>query len=361
MKKILIISKTFYPNTSPRANRTTQLAKELVRQGNDVTVLIPDLDIEYYKNYTVKTGVKFKTLGNQKYKKVLPNSLVQRIIVRFLRMFIEFPDVELVNMVSKSLLTEIDYDLLISIAVPHPIHWGVAKAIKKNKDLCKLWVADCGDPYMGCKTDTYNKFFYFKFIEKNWCKRCNFITIPERSSIKGYYPEFHDKIRIIPQGFDFNEIDLPSYSPNSIPTFAYAGALAMHFRNPYPLLEFLSSVESEFKFIIYNNSNMLDLYKNKLKHKLEVRKYVAREELLTVLSKMDFLVNFDNNTSVQTPSKLIDYSIVRRPVLSISNNLNSVAVTEFLQGDYHQKLILPNLKQYDISNVASQFLNITKA
>lgn len=358
MQRILIVSKSFYPNNSPRANRTTQLAKELVRQGNDVTVLIPDLDVEYYNQYTKQTGVKFKTLGNQRFKKVIPVTLLQRITVRLLRMLIEFPEVELVRMVEKSLSTETTYDMLISIAVPHPIHWGVAKAIKVNKNLCKRWVADCGDPYMGCKTDTYNKFFYFKFIEKNWCKSCDFITIPEKLSIKGYYPEFHDKIKIIPQGFDFGEVELPPYLPNNIPTFAYAGALALHYRNPYPLLEYLCSVESEFKFIVYNNSNILDPYKNRLKHKLEVRNYVAREELLPVLSKMDFLVNFDNNTAVQTPSKLIDYAIVNRPVLSIEANFKKNIVNDFLQGNYLNKLEIPDLAKYNIVNVAENFLKL---
>ena len=358
MKKILIISKTFYPNTSPRANRTTQLAKELVRQGNDVTVMLPNLDVDYYKRYSVQTGVKFKSVGNQRFSNVVPVSLIQRISVRLLRMLIEFPDVELMNLVAKSLKNENDYDLLISIAVPHPIHWGVAKAIKVNKDLCKCWVADCGDPYMGCKTDTYKKLFYFKYIEKQWCKRCTFITIPEKTSISGYYPEFHEKIRVIPQGFDFDEIKLTDYSPNKIPTFAYAGGLAMHYRNPYPLLEYLCGIDQEFKFIVYNNTNILDPFKSRLKHKLEVRKYVAREELLPVLAQMDFLVNFDNNTSVQTPSKLIDYAIVNRPILSISKELNTKAVDEFLSKDYSRKMILPDLHQYDIKNVGKQFLNL---
>ena len=360
MKKLLIISKTFYPNTSPRANRTTQLAKELVRQGNDVTVMLPNLDTEYYKQYSLETGVKFKSVGNQKFSDVKPISLVERLTVRLLRMLIEFPDVELMNMVAKSLINETDYDILISIAVPHPIHWGVAKAVKKNKNLCKLWVADCGDPYMGCKTDTYNKFFYFKYVEKIWCKRCDLITIPEESSISGYYPEFHNKIRVIPQGFDFDEIKFPSYSPNSIPTFAYAGALAMHYRNPYPLLEYLCGVNREFKFIVYNNSNILEPFKDRLKHKLEVRKYVPREELLPVLSQMDFLVNFDNNTSVQTPSKLIDYAIVNRPVLSIDANFDMTILDDFLQGNYLNKFEIQDLSKYNIVNVAESFLQLEK-
>lgn len=38
-KKILIISRTFYPENSPRSFRTTELAKELARQGNNLLIL----------------------------------------------------------------------------------------------------------------------------------------------------------------------------------------------------------------------------------------------------------------------------------------------------------------------------------
>src|SRR5690606_8098316 len=40
-KNILILSRTFYPENSPRSFRTTELAKELARQEHGVTVLLP--------------------------------------------------------------------------------------------------------------------------------------------------------------------------------------------------------------------------------------------------------------------------------------------------------------------------------
>jgi hypothetical protein len=358
MKKILIISQCFYPTNAPRANRTTQLACELVRQGHDVTVMIPDLDDEYYKSYTQLNGVKFKTLGNQKYKRFTGESFLTRMMARLLQLLFEFPDIQLVRMIKKTLKPEKNYDLLISIAVPHPNHWGVAKAIKNNNNLCEVWAADCGDPYMGCKTDTFNKLFHFKYVEKNWCKKCNYIVVPEESSRSGYYPEFQHKIKIIPQGFVLNEVDLKPYKKNKIPTFAYAGGLALHFRNPIPLLDYLCTLNFDFKFIIFTESEIIQPYLEKLKGKLELRKYIPREELLQILGQMDFLINFDNNTSVQTPSKLIDYALVNRPVLSIENKLNKTLIQEFLTGGYGNGMILPDIRKYDIKVVAKQFVDL---
>ena len=40
-KRILIVSRSFYPDNSPRAFRTTELSKEFARQGHHVTVITP--------------------------------------------------------------------------------------------------------------------------------------------------------------------------------------------------------------------------------------------------------------------------------------------------------------------------------
>jgi len=60
-------------------------------------------------------------------------------------------------------LSQTKYDLLISIAVPYPIHWGVAAvwAKDKSKNLAPNWIADCGDPYCFQENDTFKPPFYF--------------------------------------------------------------------------------------------------------------------------------------------------------------------------------------------------------
>jgi hypothetical protein len=357
--KILIISKVYYPDISPRANRTTQLAEEFAREGHEVTVLLPDLDENYYKQYSERTGIILQNMGRLRFKPIKGDSLLSRLLRRGCQQLIEYPDIELVYLIAKKLRNMKGYDLLISVAVPHPNHWGVAIARRKNKELAKVWVADCGDPYMGCKTDTFGKVFYFKYIEKNWCRRCDYIAVPDLLAREGYYPQFHSKIKVIPQGFKLDEISVPDYSKNRIPTFAYAGALAFHFRNPLPLLDFLSTLSLDFKFIVYNQSNIVEPYQSLLGSKLEIRRYIPRNELIPVLAEMDFLINFDNNTSVQVPSKLIDYSIVKRPVLNISKDIDREVIMQFLKGDYRNEMKLRDLDAFDIRNVAKSFLDCT--
>ena len=78
------------------------------------------------------------------------------------------------------------------------------------------------------------------------------------------------------------------------------------------------------------------------------------------MSKMDFVVNFENVGLTQTPSKLIDYAILQKPILSIkTGGFQPEVVTEFLRADYTHALTIENPDQYRIENVARRFLELT--
>ena len=86
---------------------------------------------------------------------------------------------------------------------------------------------------------------------------------------------------------------------------------------------------------------------------------VAREELLNELAAFDFVVNFDNGSVNQTPSKLIDYAIVEKPILNINaEHPDPELIEQFLSGDYSRRLVVPDLSAYDIRNVATKFLDL---
>lgn len=363
-KKILIVSRSFYPMNSPRSFRTTELAKEFARQGHEVTLYT----IKNMKEHTLfeqEYGVTIKNLGPLTYPTFSASggrikNLFSRAMNRGLNLIFEYPAIELMGKVKKALKKENGYDLLISIATPHTIHWGVAALRNKKPGLFKTWVADCGDPYMGNTLDSFNKLFYFKFFEKSFCKRADYITVPIEEAKSGYYEEFHDKIRVIPQGFNFDEvsIDGENYSPNAVPTFAYAGGLIPGGRDPGPFLEYLTGLDHEYKCIFYTrNLDMVQPYVERSGGRIEIRDYIPRSELLEIMSGMDFLVNVENNTDRMVPSKLIDYHLAGRPVLSVeSGKVNPDQVDQFLEGNYSQQLQIEDVDQYRIENVCNQFL-----
>jgi len=362
--KVVIISKLIYPANAPRPFRATELAKEFARQGHDVTLygLLGNYD---YTDFQSKTKIKVKTLGKTIFSKVNSDgnnrySLLNRVINKLLRPWLEFPDIELAKKTFKVLEQEENIDLLISVAVPYPIHWGVAwhKTTRKNKYNDTTWIADCGDPYMG---NPFNwKPFYFKYVEKWFCRQANYLTVPIEEAKRGYYPEFLDKIKVIPQGFDFNAVSITSnYVPNKVPTFIYAGTFYHKLRDPSPLLQFLCDLDMDFHFKIYTKAvEFVNPYKDKLGSKLTISPYIERTELIYEMSKADFLVNIQNKSSVQSPSKLIDYGLSKRPILNIVDETDISLIKNFIKGDYSKAYNIEDIDYYNIKNVVNKFIDL---
>jgi hypothetical protein len=191
-------------------------------------------------------------------------------------------------------------------------------------------------------------------------RKTDFVTIPVESARAAYYAEFHSKIKIIPQGFKIKPIEIPTSTPaNAVLTFAYAGGFIPNIRDPRPFLDYLSKLDFDFRFVVFTNSaELLEPYQEALGKKLQIKPYVPREELLSILATMDFLVNFDNNTGAAVPSKLIDYKVVNKPVLNIKKELNTIVIQEFLEKNYQNGLKIENIDQYRIENVCTQFLSL---
>jgi hypothetical protein len=368
-KRILIISGGMFPNNSPRAFRTTELVKELGHLGHDVTLIIPFKNYDY-SLFEKEHNVKIKFLR----KRILPavpsskdgkERIVNRAIRRLLLLLFEYPAIELMPLVRKALSKEKDYDLLISIAVPFPLHWGVAWSKTKKHPIASTWVADCGDPYMGNTMDSFQKFFYFKYLEKWFCRKADFISVPADDYIQYYYSEFKPKIIVIPQGFKFSDSKLYNGKiENPVPTFAFAGRFLPNIRDPRPFLDYLITLECDFRFVVFAPySELVEPYKVRLGSKLELRGFIPREDLMYELSTMDFLVNIEFEASVKSnsPSKFADYIIANRPVLSLNMaDLDTIKINEFLSGNYSNKLIIKDPDRFRIENVVNQFISLIK-
>jgi hypothetical protein len=363
--KVLIVSQAFYPEVSPRSFRATELAKEFSRQGHQVKVL------SYYRegqeDLLKDYKIAFKSLGVHKLKPIKLKGgkiefLWRRFWNRILGLFLEFPLIELVWMVKRSLKEERDYDMLISVAVPYPIHWGVATVRKHKGDIARVWLADCGDPYMGQENDSFKPPFYFGYVEKWFSRRADFITVPTNGAIKAYYPEFHNKIKVIPQGFRFEDIKvLPHHGDVKKIVFGYGGMFIPGRRDPSEFLYFLlQRAELNYEFHIYTATpQFVQDFANKSNGKIKVFEPVKRDRLLAEMSKMDFVVNFENVGSKQTPSKLIDYAIIDKPILSLkTGQLDPKLVEKFLIKNYDGSIRVESPERYRIENVVNLFIEL---
>lgn len=379
--KIIIASYYFYPEITPRAFRTFELAKEFAIQGHDVTLIVPKNNFDYTELsnefnlsiYTTQTGFLF----NKNAKLRAPDSRVGKLIKResilhhvlsnmFQYVYMGRETFEYSFYVMKKILgLHKDFDLLISVGLPISVHIGTGMAIMFKKCLCKVAVADYGDPFSSNAEFTIPTIH--KYIEKQILKRFNFIAVPIPEA-KNAFLEIKDetRIHIIPQGYDFTQFKTVHYSKNEIVSFAYAGVFYENTRNPLFFFEFLTTIKDPFNFIlytdttVYQNMKLIIPYLDRLKNKITIHSLVPQKQCIFELSKFDFLINFENNTKKQIPSKLIDYNLTKRPVYSFNKeSFNQKEFFKFLNGNYENDFMRDfNISNYDIKVVAKQFLSL---
>lgn len=358
--KILVVSGSFYPENSPRSFRTTELVKEFSRLGHEVVVYVPEYECDYSDFLKSYSNVKLHQMNcvNEK-RTFIISEKISYLWFRFKNLFFESPYLPYYFKLKKVLENECGYDLLVSVAVPHPIHWGIGRIYKKRK-IAETWAADCGDPFMLCASVSMGKMFYFKWFEKLWCRKCDYITIPTAKAVNGYYPEFREKIRVIPQAFNFDEIVLDEYVHNPVPTFAYFGRFVKGNTDPRPLLDYLLSTGKDFRFIVFSKQKELfSEYYDICGEKLILRDFLPRLEAIREMSKMDFLLYLPYKDDSQKPSKLIDYTLSGRPILTVyPYNIDTSTIDEFLNGNYSNQTHIDDIENYNIKNVAQQFINL---
>lgn len=145
--KILIVSGAFFPENTPRSFRATELVKEFCRQGHQVTVGIRYNPVKH-EAIRREFGFEIIDLGKAHFHHLRGKegswwSKVAGKLNRLAELLFEFPDVEYAYQVKNQLAGIDGFDLLISIAVPHPIHWCCVGKIQdppNSKNLgCRLW------------------------------------------------------------------------------------------------------------------------------------------------------------------------------------------------------------------------------
>jgi hypothetical protein len=222
-----------------------------------------------------------------------------------------------------------------------------------------IFIADSGDPFSGSQQT--KRAIYMRWLEKWVYRFYDFLTIPTEGAIPAYNKVIErEKIRIIPQGFDFGATPIQEYKKNAVPTFAYAGVFYKDIRNPEFLLHYLAEQRTDFRFYIYlrhqdaETETILNRYRPILSERLIVKYGIERKQLISELSTYDFLVNVGNNNSTQLPSKLIDYGITRRPVFHCTaDHLDKKMWEEFMQGDFHQAREI-DIAPYAIETIVKQ-------
>lgn len=373
LKKILLVGYHFFPEQVPRSFRMYELARELSKTYK-VTLIIPKLegfDIEKIGENISVISLKSGYIFNRKKKinlnsntKLKKKSYFKSKLRRIFNYFFDNRQIEYSLRIYRYLKNNVEsFDCVISIALPFCTHLGCYLGMKNDN---KKLILDYGDPFYF--NTTSKKAFYFRNLEKKILKRATYIALPIEEAKKAFsYYQIENKINIIPQGFALENIKLAKYKKNEIPNFCYAGIFYSDIRNPLNFFKKLNLINREFKLVIYTNivnyntlENITEIEKErkKLGKKVQIKNLISREECIYEMSKMDFLINLENINKEQSPSKLIDYAISKRPILSFNqNNFDISTFEKFLDGDYSKEKKI-DVEKYNIKNIAHSFIEL---
>ena len=368
LKKILIISYMFYPENNPRSFRAFELAKGL-SQEFEVTILTKFNNTnggENFKIITIPPGFLLNKNISKKFfqKGIRKKSKLKKIFTKIFNYFLYSREIEFSYEIKKYLQNQVQkYDSIISISNPFACHVGVWLFYKNKKNKPNI-ILDYGDPFY--KNTFFKLAPYFKILERKILKISDAVVVPVENSKLAFeiYSNYIKKIKVIPQGLDMTSIKKAKYSKNRIPTFMYAGIFYERIRDPLTVFEKMLSINKKFKFFIYTDierlydsemgKKILELVNNS-SERIEVKNKISREECIYKMSEMDFLINIDNISLNQIPSKLIDYSLSGRPILNFSSkNFNLDIFLEFLEGNYDKQLKI-DIEQYNIKEIINKF------
>ena len=339
-KKILIVSHQFLPFVSPRTTRWSLLIDELIKKGNEVTVLTGTAPEELKKNYEVlyfgnkqfstninKVRKDSQNSSNNYLKKIIYSIL--KTIYRFLFKTFSWPDYAMFwafTIFKNRKRIENKFDIIISVSLPFTSHLC---AYILQKRISADWYMDIGDPFsLKINSPENNKIIYSylnKYYEKKFYQNASKIIFTHKEVAELHQNKFNiDRTKIvigypiallneerIKNSLNFNYEDTPLI-------IGYFGAFTKSVREPNNyIISIANSLDDEIKHEWYINKESKKYFtsiKNISSHQfLDI---LPREIALEVMvSKMHILLSIGNFNKYQMPSKVIEYISLGKPVL----------------------------------------------
>ena len=339
-KKILIVSHQFLPFISPRTTRWSLLVDELIKKGNEVTVLTGTAPEELKKNYEVlyfgnkqfssnikKVRKDSQDSSNNYLKKIIYSIL--KTIYRFLFKTFSWPDYAMFwafTIFKNRKRIENKFDIIISVSLPFTSHLC---AYILQKRISADWYMDIGDPFsLKINSPENNKIIYSylnKYYEKKFYQNASKIIFTHNEVAELHQNKFNiDRTKIV-IGYPIALLDEKRIK-NSL-TFdyedtplkiGYFGAFTKSVREPNNyIISIANSLDDEIKHEWYINKESKKYFtsiKNISSHQfLDI---LPREVALEVMvSKMHVLLSIGNFNKYQMPSKVIEYISLGKPVL----------------------------------------------
>lgn len=366
--RLLIIAYSYYPALTPRAFRWTAVAEALVSRGHDVYVIcnkeatvrksesvngvkVYRVGANFRESFRIWLGSSspnFMASGAMDADPKAPFKTVQVYIARMVKWIYDhsvkkilwpdfacfwyFPALACAN----NLLQKGKFDAVVTISLPFSGHC-VGLKLKKRYGI--RWIVDIGDPFsFMIETPVNNHRLYRRLNYRTESKVLNYsdgITVTADATKIQYMTRFPnltaDKISVIPPLF-VEPVDedkpAPFFPDFSKTRLIFAGTLYEKIRNPSALLELFNrllkstdgeNLELHFLGVINDCYKFFDKYRALIGVKIFLHGLVPRATAVKAMQGGTILVNLGNSTTFQLPSKVVEYAMLGKPVLNITN------------------------------------------
>ena len=339
-KRILIVTHQFLPFVSPRTTRWNYLIDELIKKGNEVTVLSgtnpenieKNYDVLYYGNKQFSSNIgkirqDSKNSANNIFKKTIYSILKK--IYRFLFKTFFWPDYAMfwaITIFRNRKRIKNNYDIIISVSLPFTSHL-CAYILKKR--IQADWYMDIGDPFtLKINSPENNKIIYSllnKIYERKFYKIASKIIFTHKEVAELHENKFNiDKSKIV-IGYPIasvNEQNLniaSNYNYKVTPIkIGYFGAFTKSVREPNNYINnivnpFFEDVEHKWYVNQESKKYFASIKKTSLHKFIDI---VQRKEALKIMvNEIHILLSIGNLNKYQMPSKVIEYLSLGKPVL----------------------------------------------
>ncbi|MCU4930502.1 transporter [Bacillus cereus] len=348
MKRVVVISYWYYPENVARAFHVKGIVSSLIKDGYHVDLVLPqnamyqEIGNKNSNNITlhqVKPGILLHKEKNRwDVNRNILNNSHSNLLTKGLKKLYDvliWPDRTIewaINAYRYVKKNKLHSNSMAMVTVGLPVSTHITGHLLK-KDVPHLkWIADYGDPFSYNPDREIRK--YDRFLESRMLNNVDSIVIPTESAIDCYTNLGVNKsqIHVIPQLFEEEqgesnyEVDKDKFN------IMYAGSFYRGIRSPVEFIHALSLASKrnkQIEFHYFGNVTALEEFLNmegldKEKLPIKINDFKSRSEILNIMREMDLLINLNNKSTSQIPSKIIDYLYANKRILNIGNNLNEL-------------------------------------
>ncbi|MED3538730.1 transporter [Bacillus toyonensis] len=348
MKRVVVISYWYYPENVARAFHVKGIVSSLIKDGYHVDLVLPknamyqEIGNEKMDNITlhqVKPGILLHKEKNRwDVNRNILNSSHSNLLTRGLKKLYDvliWPDRTIewaINAYRYVKKNKLHSNSIAMVTVGLPVSTHITGHLLKKDAPHLKWIADYGDPFSYNPDREIRK--YDRFLESRILNNVDSIVIPTESAIDCYTSLGVNKsqIHVIPQLFEEAqgesnyEVDKDKFN------IMYAGSFYRGIRSPVEFIHALSLANKrnrQIEFHYFGNVTALEEFLNmegldKEKLPIKINDFKNRSEILNIMRGMDLLINLNNKSTSQIPSKIIDYLYANKRILNIGNNLNEL-------------------------------------